>query len=134
MGFLAFAGPGIFGSSKYLCLQLLFLSCAVRHVGSYFPNQGSNPTPPALEAQSLNHRGHRGRPIQLPSQAVKCQHCMLVAATYALILNSFAVSTSSPFSSRSRLLLIHFTFPIIPLPIKISSDKHGNDGSMVYFG
>ena len=34
---------------------LVFLGHAVQHEGSWFPDQGLNPRPPALGAQNLNH-------------------------------------------------------------------------------
>ena len=40
-----------------------FFAHAVQHVRSKFPNQGSNPQPPALEVQSLNHCTTREVPL-----------------------------------------------------------------------
>ena len=38
-----------------LTMSFIFYFLATQHVGSWFPDQGLEPTSPALEAQSLNH-------------------------------------------------------------------------------
>ena len=49
------AGTSNMGHAFFLSVYFLFFGCTVQHVGSWFLNQGSNPMPPALGAQSLNH-------------------------------------------------------------------------------
>ena len=63
MLFLIFFGgePLSLGTYNWLKNKVLWLSCfcffgnATWHAGSYFPDQGSNLCPPAVEAWSLNH-------------------------------------------------------------------------------
>ena len=45
---------------------------ALGHVGPYFPDQGLNPHPPALQAQSLNHWTTRKVPHQMFNKPLPC--------------------------------------------------------------
>ena len=49
-----------------LFLFILFFGCTAQHAGSQFPNQGSNPHPPAMEAWSLKHWTARDVPSFIP--------------------------------------------------------------------
>ena len=65
----------IFLNLYFIYYHFLKLFCHImQHVGSQFPNQGSNPRPPAVEAQSLNYWTAREVPILLYF-TFGCHHC-----------------------------------------------------------
>ena len=55
-----------------LCCMCVFFGASL-HVGSWFPDQGLNPCPPAVEAWGPNHRTTREVPEQLLCEQALCQ-------------------------------------------------------------